>query len=47
MDLSTKGDQPFVTESSGKTTYVMLNAEIYNYRELIKKYNLVTTSGSG
>ena len=48
MDVSSKGDQPFVSENKTNniTTYCICNGEIYNYKELIKKYDIVTKSGS-
>jgi len=48
MDTSTNGDQPFVMElpKSNKVVYVMCNGEIYNYKELCSKYNIVCKSGS-
>jgi asparagine synthase (glutamine-hydrolysing) len=41
-DLSSKGGQPFV---SGENR-LMCNGQIYNYRELIQKHELVCQSGS-
>ncbi len=46
MDKSTRGDQPFVFEYDNKTTYVTTNGEIYNFRELIEKYDLNPQSKS-
>jgi asparagine synthase (glutamine-hydrolysing) len=46
MDLSTKGDQPFIIETPEKTVYTICNGEIYNFKELAQKYDLVLTSGS-
>ena len=48
MDVSSKGDQPFVYEDemNNVTTYCICNGEIYNYKELIKKYGIVTKSSS-
>jgi asparagine synthase (glutamine-hydrolysing) len=48
MDTSTAGDQPFVMEcpAENKVVYVVCNGEIYNYKELCEKYNIVCKSGS-
>jgi len=39
-DLSTNGDQPFISEGDSRKIYLMCNGEIYNHEYLIKKYNL-------
>ncbi len=44
MDLSTNGDQPFRLEIGDRTIYCLCNGELYNYKELIQKYDLKTTS---
>ncbi len=41
-DLSENGNQPFVQDN----IYLMCNGEIYNYKYLIKKYNLKVKSNS-
>lgn len=46
MDVSINGDQPFVIEKDNKQIYTICNGEIYNYKELIEKYQLDTKSGS-
>ena len=46
MDLSTKGDQPFIQEYDNHRVYTICNGEIYNYIHLIEKYSLHTTSNS-
>jgi Asparagine synthase (glutamine-hydrolyzing) len=50
MDLSRKGDQPFRTEYESnkekRFVYTICNGEIYNFKELIKKYNLNPSSSS-
>lgn len=50
MDMTSKGDQPFIDKSKvdkkNNTIYCICNGEIYNYQELISKYNLTTTSNS-
>lgn len=50
MDRSTQGDQPFVLECEARgtrrTIYVMCNGEIYNFHELIERYDLECKSGS-
>jgi asparagine synthase (glutamine-hydrolysing) len=46
MDLSTKGDQPFVYEKNNHTIYAMTNGEIYNHTALTKRYMLDCKSGS-
>lgn len=43
-DLSENGDQPIVSDD-GLTT-LMCNGEIFNYKELVSKYNLVMRSES-
>jgi asparagine synthase (glutamine-hydrolysing) len=42
IDTSHKGDQPFVIhlEEENRTIYTLCNGEIYNYKNLIEKYNL-------
>lgn len=46
-DLSIRGDQPFYgTNHHGVTCHVMCNGEIYNYKDIIKKYNFVMQSSS-
>lgn len=37
-DKSRNGDQPFITECESKTTYTICNGEIYNYKDLERKY---------
>ena len=44
MDLSQYGDQPFTDEKYHAS--LICNGEIYNYKELIKKYELKVNSGS-
>ncbi|HCB51785.1 TPA: hypothetical protein DEP21_04445 [Patescibacteria group bacterium] len=45
MDPSSKGDQPFViSQGEGKSLYVVCNGEIYNYKDIIKKYDLHPSS---
>lgn len=46
MDLSTKGDQPFVYETQTKTIYTLINGEIYNHKKLISDHNLAPVSNS-
>ncbi len=46
MDRSVKGDQPFSFEDQARLIYVLCNGEIYNFRDLCAKYNLVLQSGS-
>lgn len=38
------GNQPFKYIKPGKKIYLLCNGEIYNYKKLIKKYGLQTTS---
>lgn len=46
-DMSMRGDQPFYSiDGRGVPCTVMCNGEIYNYKELIQKYNLKMTSSS-
>jgi asparagine synthase (glutamine-hydrolysing) len=40
MDLSDRGNQPFIITCDNRTIYLMCNGEIYNYKFLIDKYNL-------
>jgi asparagine synthase (glutamine-hydrolysing) len=47
MDPSSKGDQPFILKvNNTRNIIVVCNGEIYNYKNLVKKYNLELTSGS-
>lgn len=47
MDTSPIGNQPFVdVDKTGKSTYVICNGEIYDHKNLIKKYDLKTLSTS-
>ena len=46
LDLSSKGDQPFVYEFEGKTIYALTNGEIYNHKKLIDEHNLHVHSSS-
>jgi len=43
-DLSPLGDQPFVFNQGDTKYYLMVNGEIYNHQDLIKKYNLPVRS---
>jgi asparagine synthase (glutamine-hydrolysing) len=40
MDLSDKGNQPFIHIDQNRKIYLMCNGEIYNYKHLVNKYNL-------
>jgi asparagine synthase (glutamine-hydrolysing) len=44
IDLSDNSNQPFFNES--KTKCIIFNGEIYNFRELAKKYNIQLKTGS-
>lgn len=46
MDPSVNGDQPFITQKDNKIIITMCNGEIYNYKQLIKKYGYVMKSNS-
>lgn len=46
MDVSAKGDQPFVLDDDDRTIYAMCNGEIYNFKELAEKNKLSLESGS-
>lgn len=46
LDLSIKGDQPFIHELGNKTIYCLINGEIYNYKKLIIEHNLPVVSSS-
>ncbi len=46
MDLSTKGDQPFVFEDDSHIVYAICNGEIYNFKNLCYKYEIYPESGS-
>lgn len=47
MDLSIKGDQPFVYETNeNKTIYALTNGEIYNHKTLIIDHKLSPSSSS-
>jgi len=43
-DTTVKGDQPFFFEDENHRIYSGCNGEIYNYKELIKKYDLKVES---
>ena len=46
-DLSSDGDQPFTfTDSNNYTYYIICNGEIYNYKSIIKQFNIKTKSKS-
>lgn len=45
-DTSPIGDQPFVFYNNEETIFLSANGEIYNHKELKKKYNLQTRSNS-
>jgi len=47
-DLSEDGDQPFVFESYNTKYmyYIICNGEIYNYKQIIKDFNITTRSKS-
>jgi asparagine synthase (glutamine-hydrolysing) len=45
-DLTDNGNQPFVFQDGDKTISLICNGEIYNHKELIQKYDLVTHSTS-
>lgn len=38
------GEQPFTANRGNNKIYLLCNGEIYNYKQLIEKYNLTTTS---
>ena len=40
MDTTLNGSQPFELNNNDRTIYSMCNGEIYNYKELIAKYDL-------
>lgn len=40
MDRSTHGDQPFILEENNRRIIAMCNGEIYNFKELLDKYEL-------
>jgi asparagine synthase (glutamine-hydrolysing) len=46
MDTSSKGDQPFIVETDKRTIYTLCNGEIYNFKELLNKYNFTPVSNS-
>jgi asparagine synthase (glutamine-hydrolysing) len=46
MDTSTNGDQPFIIESNDRVIYTLCNGEIYNFKELLQKYNFSPNSNS-
>jgi len=45
-DLSELGNQPFIWYDEDKTIVLIVNGEIYNYKELIEKYDLKLISNS-
>lgn len=46
MDTSTNGDQPFIIEDNNRVIYTLCNGEIYNFKELLQKYQFTTKSNS-
>lgn len=46
MDVSLRGDQPFMFEDTSKQIIVVCNGEIYNFLKLCEEYNLELHSGS-
>ena len=46
MDTSFKSNQPFVFQEKERTVVFTCNGEIYNFRELIEKFNLPITTNS-
>jgi asparagine synthase (glutamine-hydrolysing) len=47
MDPSTNGDQPYVHETSdNRTLYCICNGEIYNFKDIIKQFDLKMQSNS-
>ena len=46
MDTSDNGNQPFYYETDKYSFASICNGEIYNYKELIQKYNIPVNSGS-
>ena len=46
MDVTTRGDQPFIIETEQKITYTICNGEIYNYEQLQHENNFDLKSGS-
>ena len=46
MDISQKGSQPFYYETDDRIVFVICNGEIYNFKELLCKYDIVPNSGS-
>lgn len=46
MDESFKSNQPFIFQDKNRTIVFICNGEIYNFKELIKKYDLQINSNS-
>lgn len=46
MDKYTNGDQPFVLEWKNRSIYCLTNGEIYNYKDLVQKFDLKVKSKS-
>lgn len=46
MDNSFQSNQPFIIKNELKTNILICNGEIYNFKELIKKYDLDISSNS-
>lgn len=46
MELSFKSNQPFILKNNSETIIFVCNGEIYNYKELIEKYNLPIDTNS-
>lgn len=45
-DLSPLGDQPFIWYENNQLITLVCNGEIYNYKELIEKYDIITKTDS-
>jgi asparagine synthase (glutamine-hydrolysing) len=45
MDPSIRGDQPFTYEDDKRQLYLVCNGEIFNFRKLCDKYDIVLHSG--
>ena len=46
MDVSTRGDQPFILEVGSRTIYTICNGEIYDFHDIVKKHLIETKSQS-
>ena len=45
-DLSTNGDQPFITQNNNRSIYTLCNGEIYNHKQLEQEHKIIVNNKS-